>query len=61
MCIFTCRWQFTPTAEELDNVIETFGDLTLPENFVATVTPYSEGARINNRAGKSLLIIANSQ
>ena len=46
------RWQYTPTDEELDNVREIFGEFTIPENFVATVTPYSEGAKINNRAGK---------
>ena len=46
------RWQYTPTQEELDSVQGTFGDLAIPDNFVATVTPYSEGAKVNNRAGK---------
>ena len=56
-----CRWQFSPTPEELDDVAQRFGDLTVAENFVATVTPYSEGAPINNRAGRSLLIVALNQ
>lgn len=52
MSLIVHRWQYTPTDEELDKVRERFGELTIPENFVATVTPYSEGAKINNRAGK---------
>ena len=57
LSLLPCRWQFTPTPDELDDIVQKFGNLTVAENFVATVTPYSEGAPVNNRAGRSLLII----
>ena len=51
MATMSCRWQFTPSQEEVEHVKEMFGDLTIPENFVSTVTPFSHDAMINHRAG----------
>ena len=54
--LFVSRLDFTPTAEELEDVekrfsVEGFGSrLVIPENFVETVPVYVEGTRTDFNA-----------
>lgn len=53
----SCRLDFTPTAEELEEVerrfaVEGFGKcLVLPDNFVQSATPFVEGYITDFNAG----------
>ena len=37
----------------MDEVMDKFGDMDIPDNFVAIVTPYSQGLKVNQEAGES--------
>lgn len=39
--IFFCRWQFTPTSEEKNKILEQFGNDLVPETFTKTVYGYN--------------------
>ena len=48
---FFSRYDFTVTAQEVEKLLADFdGDLTLPENFEMTVTPYD--GKSNKKNGK---------
>ena len=52
MYVHAYRWQFTPTPTEVEQVIDKFGTMDIPDNFVATVSPYSQGAKVKHGAGE---------